>query len=245
MHKKKLSLQSSFKTSIETTNYLINWSESHRYIYIENPKVACTTIKKILYNSELNSNYFLNNEGDVHDVEKKPLISPLSNVDRFNNALNNPNVFKFCFVRNPFTRILSCWLDKFVKNEYECSRLAPLLGFKANYKPSFKDFLLAVAEQKDYERDIHWSSQEFLLSPDAMRYSYIGRFESLKNNLSLVSEVLNIKDFLILEGTRHATNSSSFISEYYSDDEIKIVQSIYELDFLRFGYGFDTVFIRK
>ena len=236
--------ETNFKPRLDLVNYLVNWSAQHKYIYVETPKVGCTTIKHFLQNAERSINSTID-YSLVHDRRSSPLLSPRSNYSIFIAAFNHSSFYKFCFVRNPYSRLLSAYLDKFVTDERERLRLSPKLGIPVSRKPSFLDFLCAIQEQTDGDRDIHWASQEHLLSPSTVRYSFVGRFENFQQSLSLIANVLGLQHFLSLEDTRHATNAGEKIAAYYSAREINLVQTIYERDFLSFGYGFDPHFIRN
>ena len=130
------------------SNYICHWSKKHQYVYVETPKAACTTIKRVLQEAETGSELVYDKPGDVHNRLRSPLLSPTSDMAAFAAAMHDKDYFRFCFVRNPFIRILSCYLDKMVKNQFERKRLAPKLGIDPENPPSFNYFLHAVAEQQ-------------------------------------------------------------------------------------------------
>jgi hypothetical protein len=239
-----LTLHNLFDAKFETVDYLINWSILYKYIYVETPKVACTKIKHVLQSAELNSISDLD-QNIIHNRKLSPLLAPSVNIQDFESALNNENYFKFCFVRNPFSRALSAWLDKFVYNHDERNRLLPSLGFPLGAEPSFHDFLCAIKERSDGDRDIHWASQNFLLSPSKVHYSFVGRFENFKRDFSIIGDYLKINKFLSFSDTKHSTNAGALISSHFGKEETKLVQLIYEPDFLSFGYGFDPLIIKN
>jgi hypothetical protein len=81
------------------------------------------------------------------------------------------------FVRNPYSRALSCWLDKMVANSQNASAWRPFSVSIRQTFQAFAAFLTAVAEQPEAQRDPHWATQTHLLNPHGIRYSFIGRFE--------------------------------------------------------------------
>ena len=84
-------------------SYGVHISLRHRYIYVETPKVACTTIKLALQRLEWgDSDYYPDNMEVIHLRECSPLLTPRQ-ILSFPSALKNPYYFKFCFVRNPYT----------------------------------------------------------------------------------------------------------------------------------------------
>jgi hypothetical protein len=101
------------KTNREDTDYLYHISKRKKYLYVETPKVASTTIKRSLHRAEVGCSKIKDNP---HDNILWPLRSPFHSEALFLKALQGKNFRRFCFVRNPFTRILSCYVDKFRKN---------------------------------------------------------------------------------------------------------------------------------
>ena len=225
-----------FKNGAARANYLIHWSAKHGYVYVETPKVACTTVKRVLQLAEL--------DGDaealpkqVHDRRASPIKRVSDDVGGFRKHIETPETFRFCFVRNPFTRALSCYLDKFVTNEWERNRLAPGLGLDPKVTPTFLDFLTAIREQKNGQRDIHWATQTFLLRPGRLAYDFIGRFESFHDDYTKVCRYLDLDRYLDLSSTAHATGADQKRLDYLGEQEIALLREIYREDFDNFGYG--------
>lgn len=220
------------------TDYLCHWSKTKRFIYVETPKVACTTIKRVLQQAETGGGCVYEKPGDVHNRQRSPLLSPKVDMLAFASAMHDKEYFRFCFVRNPFTRALSCYLDKMVKNQFERKRLAPKLGLSPGNPPSFTYFLHAVAEQKEEEFDIHWAPQTYLLRPNRVRYSFIGRFELFREQFRLVCKKLGITEYADdMPNTWHATNANEKVKDFLGKQEIELIHRTYEYDFRNFGYG--------
>ena len=231
-------LRAIFDQPPQLTNYLCHWSQEHSFVFVETPKVACTTVKRVLQQAEAGGGLIYERPGDIHNRTHSPLLSPDHDMKVFVEAMKAEYYFRFCFVRNPFTRVLSCYLDKMVKNAFERRRLAPILGFKQENPPAFADFLRAIAEQKDEECDIHWAPQTYLLRPNRVRYSFIGRFELFQEQFRMVCEHLSIAKYATdLSGTWHATNAFEKVKDYLGREEIELTHRIYEHDFQNFGYG--------
>lgn len=226
-----------FNHKPQLPNYLCNWSEKHKFVYVETPKVACTTIKRVLQRAEANGDS-TKVPANVHERVNSPLKRVSDDPEAFESLFYRKDTFIFCFVRNPFTRALSCYLDKMVVNEWERNRLAPTLNLSTDTAPSFKDFLVAISKQSDEERDIHWSTQTFLLRPNRLEYSFIGRFETFHSQFEAVCKYLDISEFADLRQTAHATNADEKRNKYFGPEEIQLIQEIYLDDFRNFGYGF-------
>src|SRR5688572_11911209 len=144
----------------ERLNYLVNISLKLRYLYVEVPKVACSSIKRTLQQLEDENR---SPPEDVHDRDASPLMAPYDSLSLYLSAQHDPRFRRFAFVRNPFTRTLSCYLDKCVQSPWERARLLPELGLSGDTIPTMHEFLLAVQRQPTPQMDIHWLPQAVIL----------------------------------------------------------------------------------
>ncbi len=231
-------LERFFRYPTTTVNYLVNISERFRYCYINNPKCASTGILRALQRAELDGDE-ARLPDNVHDRAKSPLLS-------FENCARSPddvigNFFVFSYVRNPYSRALSAYIDKIEQEAPERVRLLPTLGFATDSRPSFLEFLLAVQKQRDDWRDIHWATQSRLLQINNISYSYIGRFESFSASYPLLLDRLGIhrKHFEASYVPRHVTRANERIADYVGPKERDLIASIYFSDFSNFAYGLD------
>lgn len=218
----------------DDANSLCHVSNRHKYLYVETPKVACTAIKHTLQTAEMGGELDFRRYGDEHFPELSPLMTPLDDPDLFLRALDGDNWFRFTFVRNPFTRALSCYLDKIVASEPERQRLLPELGLDPSSIPTFKIFLQAVASQKEDRRDAHWAPQAWLTQPDTVRYDFIGRLEQFDIDFRYVCQTVGIRTDIA--AVRHSTDAGDKLAAFYGPEEIGLARTIYAEDFLRFGY---------
>lgn len=218
-------------------NYLINISQKFHYIYFETPKVGCSTIKRTLQQMETNDITQLPKY--VHDKHLSPLSSPLDMKKPFTEYLTN-EYFKFSFVRNPYTRILSCYLDKILGLEKNIIR--PQLNFNISDDISFRDFLLAIKNQSYSEMNVHWLPQNILLGANNITLDFIGRQENLDNDLkTIISKIKDIDPTLatIQNEVPHAVGASTKLKEYLTEETTAIIFDIYYDDFLLYGYSKD------
>ena len=224
-------------------NYLVNFSERFKCIYVEVPKTGCTTIKRALQLAEL--------DGDaskipknVHDRSLSPLLSPRHDREAFDAAWDDPAYVNFAFVRNPYTRTLSAYLDKIVINDWERERRLPALGFKADALVSFVEFLQRVAEQEPREMDIHWAPQHLLVGPHENTYDRIFRFETFRDAATRLFSEIGIDQVegvlpMVESLPHHATGAGDKLGQHYGPDEQKLVAQIFAADFEQFGYHRD------
>lgn len=226
--------------SINDFNSIIHISLKYNYIYIETPKVACSTIKRTLQKIELNDLEFNN----LHDRNFSPLIRPsqVKNLDRF---IDNLKPFKFCFVRNPYTRLLSAYLDKIkkstpIKNEFtnyiekNYSRIVNEIDFDL--------FVNIVCEQSTKQMNRHWRIQYYQTLSNNISYDFIGKFEKFDDDFLFLLEKIKpgTKQF-IASWQNHATNANQVISQYYNPTLIETVKEKFAIDFEFFNYDPDAI----
>jgi len=220
-------------------DYLCNIGARHSFLYFETPKVACSSIKRTL---QLLEGANLQDAGsNVHDKSQSTLKGALSLGWTFEQIFFSSRLFRFTFVRNPYARALSCYLEKIVADEGERGRHQAWLGFFQAQPVSFLQFLQAVDRIADRDRDIHWRSQAMLINDQHIQYNYIGRFESLQRDFPQVLDHLGIdrEKAPLLDISHHKTNASARLQEIYGPDEEALARKIYHSDFLRFGYSFE------
>ena len=228
----------------EQVNYLINCSKKHKFVFVETPKVACSTIKRVLQFIEVDGDKSKLPK-DVHDRKNSPLLNPINIGVDLDELMSGDTYFRFCFVRNPFSRILSAYLDKVVENEWERNRLLPTLGFAKDAKISLLQFLKAIRQTPHIHKDIHWTPQSYLLQKHKLNYHFIGRFENFAAGFRQVIKKIqpDADDNLFkIRADHHKTDASSKIAEYISPAERDLILEIFENDFEVFRYSIDPHF---
>lgn len=221
-------------------DYAVNISLKNRYVYIETPKVACSSLKDLLIQTEYLGTEYRRNY-DVHERQRSPLIQ-LSQLPASQGAeiLADPTWFRFAFVRNPFTRALSAYLDKVVRNRPEKRVLLTAIGRGKDpieTELSFIDFLRAIEAQEDFAIDAHFRPQFQVLLCRYVSYHFIGAFEKLDSDVGYLCQRLDVEGAVKLKSVgAHETNAAKLLDQYYGDEEIAAVRRIYYADFKYFGY---------
>jgi len=220
-------------------DYAINISLKHNYLYTETPKVACSTIKTILQQIELELTHFQRiHFEDIHFRQYSPLLKP-SQIGNFDDFLQK-NIFKFCFVRNPYTRLLSAYLDKIQKNQPMKKSVLLHLGKNSadlSQAISFEEFVHVVCEQPISNMDPHWRIQYFQTFQQGIQYDFIGKLENINDDLNFVINRLNLQPTPTTHiEDRHATHSNDLIHQFYKPDLLKMVEKKYAIDFEHFNY---------
>ena len=224
----------------EEFEYTVNISLKYKYVYVETAKVACSTIKLILQRMELDDpDYVARDLVDMHSRIYSPLCSP-ARVGGFPRYLNRDDVTVFCFVRNPYTRVLSCYLDKIRNNMRAKKSVLSALEYDPEDMQrdiSFGEFVEAISRQSIGDMDPHWRIQYHQTFQDQIDYDFVGRFESLEDDLKSILGRIT-PEYVNYWGVenRHATGSSSQILEFYDQNTEEQVYEIYRKDFDTFNY---------
>lgn len=143
----------------------------------------------------------------------------------------NKDAFKFSVVRNPFDRLVSCYKNKILEEEY----LPIQEGFgKIFYKGMpFEEFVIKVCKIPDIFSDRHFRSQySYLYYKDKLIVDYLGKFENLEEDLSYIIDKYK------LEAVPHINKSSikSDYRDYYTPELVRMVYKRYEDDIIKFNY---------
>eukprot|EP00183_Erythrolobus_madagascarensis_P003752 CAMPEP_0185854146 /NCGR_PEP_ID=MMETSP1354-20130828/21471_1 /TAXON_ID=708628 /ORGANISM="Erythrolobus madagascarensis, Strain CCMP3276" /LENGTH=279 /DNA_ID=CAMNT_0028555835 /DNA_START=10 /DNA_END=849 /DNA_ORIENTATION=+ len=156
---------------------------------------------------------------------------------------NDPAWLKVAFVRNPYTRVLSGYLEKVKRG---------ILGVgKATASSTFEHFVDELVTRSPRYLNEHFRDQSDMCSFNFLQYDVIGKIESLRDDLRCVASAKGFldavdygwakgypkgNDGLLDISTSHETRASAKIREYYTDDIAAKVYSRFRTDFEAFHY---------
>lgn len=218
----------------------------HRALYFAIPKAANSSLKAAcadLLRAQLGDRYRA-------DLKHAPFRDPEAR-----RALNDEGVllwsidtsqygdyFKFTFVRNPFDRLVSCFVNKLrepgrdSKNYRDGVHLALTRYGCFRAGMSFHEFALAIVDIPDDQADRHFESQHRFVTDDegTLLVDAVGRFERLAEDFD--------RFFAGRLGAQvelpHLLRSSRGPFEGYYDDDLRNrVRERYAEDFELFGYA--------
>jgi hypothetical protein len=225
----------------EEVQYAINISMRYKYIFVETPKCCCSTIKLTLQRLELGDlNFNRGNWEEIHVRTYSPLLGP-QQVGAFRSFLKECGFLKFCFVRNPYTRLLSAYLDKIVPSEVcRSDILCALEGYRGTVSDrfvTFSEFVSVICDQPVEQMNMHWRPQYFVTMQDLLEYDFIGRFENFDGDFTRIGEMIsgNFSDFILSE-KRHATHADTLLEGYLTVNLKRQIYRKYKQDFEHFGY---------
>lgn len=152
-------------------------SEKHKILYVPVAKCACTSLKSLMV--EL---------AEIEQHEKAIQLGVHFVTDRFNTGaqlkdktmkrawqiLASDQYFKFIVIREPFERLVSAYLEKFVYNRHDKRNLlhtrAVLRQVQNTDQPdlqrgiSFDEFVACITRQDPMKLDPHWRPQHLYLA---------------------------------------------------------------------------------
>ena len=211
--------------------------DKYKAVYIPIPRVANTSFKKMFLQVNSRKKLLSNKMKKIHDSFNFP---KLPEKDLLSNKY-----FKFTFVRNPYDRLVSCYLATIKKsgitNEgfYRGVHRGLLENSKKfNSEMSFDEFAEVVSEIPDDKSNEHFKSQyTFLYRKGKFLPNFVGKLENLEKDLKEIFSTLKIKRVVFPEKLNSSKEKANY-RKYYSDKTKKIVKKRYEKDLKLLKYKF-------
>ena len=212
------------------------WSEKayianhkYRFVYCPIPKVACSSFKRLAV--QLSD---LDNKEEIVHLPSRFLHSYVGhtltffalynhNREEAMQILKNESYFKFVIVRNPWDRLTSAYLNKFITpidlkkstspGKEVVEKLYREKGLKPNWDKAitFNQFVEYLMNNKDEDIDGHWRPQFLYLNGN--KFDFIARVENLAEDFEYIKNKLNITLSLSWSNKSNRINNSSTPSE--------------------------------
>lgn len=201
------------------------YSDRNEYLYVANPKVATRSVISYL---------------EIFDG-----CNLCVNHQTFSKFIENSNhvskYYRFSFVRNPWARTYSCWLDK-ITNQHKFCDITIISRYRGLYPDMpFEKFVewLCSHEGQDRYADRHWMSQYKLLGDLEYlnSYDFIGRIENIEKDFIIVAEKINIGTNKLSELNSTGGAPTAYRHKYNEKTKLLISQR-YQKDIEFFNYEY-------
>lgn len=209
---------------------------ANEYIFTAVPKCGCSTVLNALESFQAGRKLSKVYYDGFHNIKQWA-------HNRYERLLD-PKVFKFAVIRNPYTRILSAFLDQIDGNDEGKIQNRRFLGIKDDEAVTFLLFLNKIKEKDFNLVDSHFRPIHLHTMSQVVPYDFFIRFENFSYDFSYVLDILKIggapEDY---HYAPHATNSNAKLLKYYNPETeegrecIELVRKIYAKDFELYGYS--------
>lgn len=213
-------------------------SDRFRFIWVGIPKAATRSILTALVR-----------EPEV-DLGARVRREPLYELLRSTPALSG--YFKFTFVRNPWSRVVSCYLDKIRKPNEKALKILERFPELAP-DMEFRDFVVFLAEAEggsDAQADRHWLSQHRFITDESgatVLVDHIGASERMEEEFMSICERLSLPRLeLPYLNTRagwrgsasEVMTNAAYYRDFYDAETQGRIARRYDRDIELFGYTY-------
>ena len=156
--------------------------------------------------------------------------------------------FWFTVVRNPYTRLLSAFLQKGALSSQVKGKFHNTPGFDDLTSAGFNEFV-SFLEDGGLHVDRHWWPQHELLFFPCDRFDYIAKTETLEYDMRHILNEIGLKNIPTSSFAQphnaekstewKITNANDRIKKFYSTELFERVYKLYENDFVLFDYDPD------
>jgi hypothetical protein len=225
-------------SEVHDPNYHLRIVRQRALIYIEIPKAACSTIKAMLAEAV---------KGAPLASQERPerFLASIRGmgVERFFQLIDSPASRGFTVVRNPYTRLISCYNEKYrypigLRNRYnrharQFFGKKKIGGLDQDRPLPFNWFAEMAAAQADTTQDGHLMPMSRIVPRTVIPCNHVGRFEALGAELAQLASELGLPPSRVPH--RNPTQRVD-ASQYLPAPLRETVYRAYRPDFDRFGY---------
>lgn len=189
-------------------DFFMTHSNQQRFVYFLTPKCATRSVLRVL--------------------RTQTKITLKEGYRPFKEKWNS--YFKFAIVRNPWDRLLSCFLDKTKKCVGSKWELKDYSKYK-NY--SFKDFAREISST-----NLKTCNRHHKLQTELMPYcscDFIAKFENIQEGFDIICDKIRIQRTELPH--RNKTIHEDYM-QYYDDETRELVANMYAQDIEALGYEF-------
>jgi hypothetical protein len=195
-------------------------SDSKRFVFVHIQKTAGTSLGIFLKESV----------EDLKSCGKKH--TPLRELEE-----RYDSYFKFCFVRNPFDRLVSWYA--MIERLRHASEKTEVQRQVLDRAKSFSDFILNCEEitSRSGWKPFKYNQIDYITDRNGIvAVDYIGRFETLEKDIAEIREILGIAKDRAFPHINRSDHKN--YRDYYDSLTKKVVEERFARDLEYFGYAF-------
>ena len=199
--------------------------DDRRLVYLSNPKAACSSIKATL-------------------IPAIPKGKTAHQATRFLSrdflTRNEKTYYKFTFVRNPFARLVSCYEDRFIKDQHRVDKGKRdalyfddyLFGYIRNVE-SFDEFIKKIVRLPPCLHDMHFYPQYNLIygRRGKCAVDFVGKLKMIGEQFGPIQERFGLRPL----PHRNKTEKGDW-RDFYTHETAELVRKKYAKDISTFGY---------
>ena len=146
------------------------------------------------------------------------------------------NYFNFTIIRNPYSRLVSCWVDKVLQSDrwIKKGRQSDIIHHMIDNNFTFEQFIKHVCNDTSF-RDAHWWSYNQFIPKQFEEFGTVVKCETLEEDFNHLKKKIGLNECTLI--TRNITNHDHYTT-YYTDELIELVSRKFRHDLLRFNYSF-------
>lgn len=145
------------------------------------------------------------------------------------------NVNMFCFVRNPFSRLVSAY--NYLKNGGRRNKVDLDMQKIVLKYSNFSDFCFDLKRVSSDRNAIHFYPQHKWIYDEKMYIEHIGRYENFMEDYKRFSDLFKFPFIWTDKRDSNVLADRKDYIKYYHEDTIKVVVDFYKKDFELFGYS--------
>ena len=202
-------------------------SHTLKLIYIHIPKTSgtkmCDCISNISFDCE-NINEFELDIKNKTTIARTHLYNTI--IKRYIPTKYFDTYNKITIVRNPYNRVYSAW-NFFIKENMDYNDINKFIKDNLSY-----NYIFGMDKYFDLSKILFRPQYVFIYDNNGKKYvDYILKYEQLNNEISRLNNMLNIKIPLYAN-----KNTETNYIEFFNNESIEIINTLYEKDFQYFNY---------